>query len=191
MILGLLLLAAALVVYFELILSAYGSAESVKAEMLGLQSFLGGQKPVIGRIQELISAYQSQGRLEEAISLALPAKQDSAGALAQIYGLSQSSDLDLLSATLSVTAVENLSRARSGETVSLRASIQKPVGTTVVRMRLGGPYEGLKSFIERLETNIRIFNVRSLTIQPILTAQRSTQNLFTYDLEVAAYHQAK
>lgn len=190
MILGLLLLAAALLVYFEFILPAYDSMQSVKAERLGLESFLGGQKPVINRIKELISAYQGQDRLQQAVSLALPTEQDSAGALAQLYGLAQSSGLNFLSATISVTAVEDIARTRGLATLA-GTSVQKPVGTVTIQMRLGGAYEGLKSFLGRLETNIRIFDIKSLTVQPVSAAQKSAEYSFTYDLEVATYYQSQ
>ncbi len=190
MILGLMFLVGALIVYFDFIQPVYGEAQELKAKQLSLEDFLNNQKVAIGKVQDLINAYQGQGEVRQAVSLALPEREDVVGALAQIYGLVQSSGLSLQSVSASEAGSGNL-RSSPGQ-LAQGTSFIKPIGISTFQLKLSGSYEDLKVFLARLETNMRVFDLRSLVIQPTITQTgKSLQISYAYDLTVATYNQSQ
>lgn len=189
MIVGLVLIMAAFIVYFDFIQPAYSDVQAIKAEQLSLDNFLTNEKQAISKVQDLINTYQGQGALQAAVSSVFPQKEDMVGALAQLYGLAQNSGLNLQSVS-SIGGGAALKPTSGG--INSSDSFIKPIGNSVIQLKLAGPYEDLKVFLARLETNMRIFDVKSLTIQPsVVPGGRSGQISYTYDVSVATYYQGQ
>lgn len=182
MIAGLLFLVSSLVVYFQFIQPAYEDAQNIKAQQLSQQNFLDSEKAVVKQVQDLISSYEGQVQIQQAVSAALPLSPDAAGALAQLYGLAQDNSLVVQSVSVGFSG-------GSGGGVS-QFSLQKPVGTINFQLNVVGTYESFKTFLSMLETNIRIFDLKSLNIQPTsATGGKSAPDLYNYGLTVSAYYQ--
>jgi len=182
---ALILLAGAFLVFVEFIVPSYEESQKLKGEQLSRQEFVERQRQTIGQVQSLIDAYEGQGELQDAVSLALPPRGEVASALAQLNGIAQASQLAPQLFSASIAEVQNLSASaqaarRGGD------ALVKPIGTLMLQVKFVGAYGDLKEFLRRLETNIRIFDVRSLNIQ---SAGRSNQDLFTYDMTVVTYYQ--
>jgi len=186
-------LVSALVVYFEFIQPAYEEAQKIKSEELSAKAFLDSEKAAVNQVQNLISNYKGQGQIQEVVSLALPLKEDLSGALAQIYGLAQNNDLGFQSVSISVGGPESTPRSLSLGTqeTSFRSSLKKAFGKITLSVRLSGSYGDLKNFLSQLETNIRVFDVDSLIIQPTTIPGKPAQDLYTYDLTFATYYQVQ
>lgn len=180
---GLGLLVGALVLYFEFVEPAYQDVQAIKSQQLGRQLFLESEQGAIKKVQELISAYQAQASVQEAVSLALPAEEDLSGALAQLNGLARASGLTLGS----VVFAPGGARSEAGETGKKLFALQRPVRTLLLNARLTGQYEDLKTFLSRLETNVRLFDLLNLSLQPSVAGAGS--NIFTYELSLATYYQ--
>ena len=101
MILGLVLVVAALMIYFNFIKPAYEENQLIKSQQLGNSLFLQQEQEAIKRVQDLISIYQEQSMVQDAISAAIPEKEDANGALAQIYGAARNSSVSLESISVS------------------------------------------------------------------------------------------
>ncbi len=187
MILGLIFLVGAIIVYFDFIEPVYEDAQKLKAEGLSLENLLNSEKQAITKVQSLISDYRGQGDLRQAVSLALPEGEDAVGALAQLYGLVQNSGLSLQSVSLAGGA--GAQRIKSAEETR-GGLVTRPIGTSVFQMKLAGSYGDLKTFLARLETNMRVFDLRSLSIQPgAISGGKFVQTPYAYDVSVATYHQ--
>ena len=65
-------------------------------------------------------------------------------------------------------------------------AIVKPICTLNVQLQLSGTYEDFKLFLRGLETNIRIANLRSVSVVPV---GDSSQNFYNFELSVATYYQ--
>ena len=187
MLLGLVLLLGAFIVYFDLIQPAYQDAQATKATELGLSRFLSVEKEAVTKVQNLVSSYKGEGQVQGAVSAALPLQADDPGALAQIYGLAQNSGLSLLSVSVSV---KNPQPPVNAGPASPGAALIKPTGMTLFQVKLVGPYDGLKAFLSRLETNMRIFDLVSLTLQTNAGgAGKASQATYSYDMVIATYYQ--
>ena len=163
MILGLVLIVAALMVYFQFIKPAYDESQEVKSQQLGHSLFLREEQAAVKKVQELISAYQAQSETQNALFLALPAEEDAAGALAQIYGIARIAGLEFQSASVSSQGSQAGS-SDLGQTEAQGFSLQKPVGTITLSSQLSGSYEGFKDFLGLLENNLRIFEDRKSVV---------------------------
>ncbi|RJQ28895.1 hypothetical protein C4571_02535 [Candidatus Parcubacteria bacterium] len=184
MILALVLVVGAFVILIDFTIPAYEESGKVRSGQLSRQSFVERQSQTIKQVQNLINAYEGQGQVQEIVSLALPTTQDVAGALAQLNGLAQADRLAPQAFSASAAEVQSSGGARTEKTES-DAPI-KPLATLSLQVKFVGAYDDLQGFLKRLESNIRVFDVRSLTVQPV---GRSTQDLYSYDMTVIAYYQ--
>lgn len=191
MIVSLFLIIGAIILYFDFIQPAYDDAQKIKSEDLGERLFLDGEKSAIEQVQRLISTYQGQGGAQQAVSLSLPATEDLAGALAQLNGLADESGLSAQSFSVSVLSLQKPVESGGLGQKNLGAELNKPLGAINFQIKASGSYQALKNFISMIETNMRIFDVKSFNIQPIFGTQgKAVQDLYAYDLAVATYYQA-
>lgn len=203
MIAGLVFLAAALIVYFEFIQPAYDEAQSAKSSYAAEQTFISAQQTTIKQVEDLISSYEGQSRVQDAVSSALPTEEDVAGAVAQLYGLATQSALSLqsLSVVVNVAPISQqaqlaLPSAAAAGPLSFQ-SLEKPVGTIAIQMKLSGQYENLKQFVSLLGTNIRIFDVKTLSVEPVISPQGTgpgkvpAQTTYNFSLSVTTYYQGQ
>ena len=184
MIVGLAFIVGAMMLYFNFIRPAYGDSQEIKSRQLGQRLFLTEQQDTIRKVQALISEYQTQLLAQEAVSLALPTKEDVGGGLAQLYGIARNSGLNMQSVSISVAGIGGAQTTGAAPSFAL----QKPLGTIVFRARLVGGYEDLKRFLGFLETNIRIFDLDTLSLRPLGVGDGAAGS-FTYEISVATYYQ--
>ena len=192
MILGLVLLVASMVLYFEFILPVYDEVLAIKAQKLGREEFLNGKKSIIKQVQSLIDTYEGQGQVQQVVSLTLPAEEDIGGAIAQLNGLARNSGFIVRSLSISTTDFYGGEANESGNGENSAAVIQKPIGRVSISASMAGSYDNLKSFISLLETNVRIFDLENLAISPNLSGNKgSAQDIFEYSLGVVTYYQKR
>jgi len=196
MIFSLIFLAAALFVYLYFIEPAYQDEQVMKSKQISQQSFLDNESSVIKHVKNLIDTYHGQLQIQEAVSMALPSEEDEAGALAQVYGLIQESGLQLQA----VSVADNVSVVQSqsaGAANNFETKLQKSLSSVVIQLKTSGSYEEFKGFLSKLETNIRIFDLKTLNIQSALLTQQNkaaqvattTQDFYSFDLSIATYYQ--
>jgi Tfp pilus assembly protein PilO len=187
--LALVLLVAALIVYFEMVQPAYGNLEAAKGKLAGEGQMLQNEANTVGQVQKLITAYEGQASAEAALAAALPTgKPDLAGAIAQIYGLAQANSLTIGNLGVSVStpigaAAQAVGAAGSSVPVS-------PLGTVAFSLTANGSYENFLNFISGLESNLRLFDIRQVSVQPAGAVGKSAvQDYFTYTVTVNVYYQ--
>lgn len=190
MILSLLLVVAALVMYFDLLTPAYASLQTEKGQELSEQQLLTNEKQIVTQVQGLVSEYQSQTQEAQTVSMALPTGEDLSGALNQIYGLADANTINVQSISISVQAVAPAAIVAPVtdqiESAAAGAAIVKPLGTISFDLGASGSYENLNAFLESLETNLRLFDVQSITLAK---TGGTNQDNFQYGITVTTYYQ--
>lgn len=184
MILSLVFLVAAFIVYINFTVGAYDRIQDIKSDVLGRQNLVENQRAAVNQVQKLIETRRGEEQLSGVVSLTLPTEQDMGGAVAQLYGLSAVNKISAQVFQSSVGGVKNLAPASGNKNEP--TSLVKPIGSMVFQVKLVGAYEDFKNFLRKLETNIRLFDVQNLNIQ---AAGKMDQDLYVYDLIVAAYYQ--
>ncbi len=181
-VLALVFIVSAFVLFFDFIQPAYQESLRIRGEEASRRAFVGKQREVIERVKQLVSAYQGNEKIQEVVSLVLPLKPEAAQAIAQLSGMATANGLVPQSFAVSTEAFQNL----KGSDPKDANTLIKPIGMLTIQMRLVGAYDDMKKFLKNVETNIRIFDLRTITVQP---AGKPNQDLFAYDMAVVTYYQ--
>jgi Tfp pilus assembly protein PilO len=181
--LALLFAIVALVVLLELVEPAYASFQTLKGELAGEQAFLATETQAVAQAQTLVNQYQGQSQSAQTAALAVPTGEDLAGALAQIYGLAANNGIVIQTVGISAPTLQAQSAASSS------TDLVQPLGTLTFQLSAIGSYESLKSFLSGLATNVRIFDVQSLSISPGAGTPGTSGDIFNYSITVATYYQ--
>lgn len=198
MILALVLLAAAFLVFFNMVEPAYNDVEHEKGVAASTAALLETEQQIVSQAQSLLSQYSSNSAAENNLALAMPSGPNLSSALAQIYGIAQNNGITIQSMNFTAPSVQaQTQQAATGNSAS-PFSIQKlikPVGTFSIQLIAAGSYENMKNFLAQLETNIRIFDLALLSFQgslPPLTAARNAPapvDSFSYNMTLTTYYQ--
>ena len=165
---GTVMIVASFVAYFNFIRPAYQEAQVVKTTLIEQRLVAEKQQKAVEVITNLVSKYED-GALQETISLALPFKEDLAGALTQIYGIFLNNNLKVKSLGFSVGSLGSVRtppRAAAEGTQAAPTRLVKPIGSLRISVSMSGGYEDFKTMLKDLETNIRIFDTTSITFSP-------------------------
>jgi Tfp pilus assembly protein PilO len=188
-----LIIAAALVVYFEFIVPTYTNLETVKGQEESDATAYKNEAALVNQVKSLLTTYQSDTASSQTVGMALPVGQDVSGALAQIYGIAANTGVTVTNTAISTQAVQAVVPS-SADGSAVGGSIIKPTGTVSFQITGSGSYESIKNFLHGLATNIRIFDVAAISLQPDGTAATKTQaanlDMFTYSITVVTYYQA-
>jgi len=178
-------------IFVTLIRPSYEETQKLRFEVLSRQNFLQNQKLLTEQFKKLISQYNDQKEVEENISLILPQHPAIGEALTQISGISDLNRLNVLSFNIGKPLIQSYS---SSDIYSTSTQIIKPLGTIEINFKAVGSYNDFKNFLNQLETNIRIFDVKTLNISPALVISgdknRPQSKILSYDISVITYYQA-
>jgi Tfp pilus assembly protein PilO len=187
-----LIIAAALVVYFDLIVPTYTNLESIKGEVESETAAYTNQTQMVSEVKSLLTTYQNDASSSQAVAMALPVGEDLSGALAQVYGIASNTGVTVTATGISAQAVQAVAPSSVGGGAA--GSIVKPTGTISFQVSGAGSYESIKNFLTGLATNIRIFNVTAISLSPSPVAGTKTQagnpDMFNYIITVVTYYQA-
>lgn len=183
LVLSLVMMMAAFVVYVDLIKGAYDEVQGKKADILSRQELAASQRAIIERVRRQIETYKGEEAIVQNISLVLPPAPQMGEVLNQISGLARANFLSPQTFLASTPVIKTLVSHPSGQK---EKSLVKPVGIITFQIKFIGSYDQLKKFLSQLETNIRLIDIQSLSIQPIKT---SKDNLYSFELMVATYYQ--
>lgn len=198
MVLALIFLVAAFLVFFDMVQPAYGDLQTLKGKQLSMENFLQNEQTEVNQAKQLISQYQGESQAQQNLALAMPSGPSVAGALAQIYGIAQNNNIALQNIGFSPPTVrlqaQPAAQTGGASAQATLGQIVKPMGSITIQTTGAGSYENLKSFLSQLETNIRVFDVTSLSLQPVVVVATgkgaaASQDLFTYNFTVATYYQ--
>lgn len=170
------LLIAAVIVYSNLVRPAYDEIQKLRDKREANIKLLQEQQGAIEAVSRLLNEYQSLTEIQENISMALPNEEEVPSIINQLQGLAKISSL----------GVESLSLQYPPLKPSSADSLIKPLGTVRATVRLNGDYKNLRPFLEDLETNIRLMDIYSLSVEG--GGIRGKTNLI-YNIVLDTYYQ--
>ena len=170
----------ALVLLINFVRPAYDEAQLLKGEFEAKKIALENQRRVLSQVNELKAKYQGDTELEQVIGLSLPAEKEESELVHMVHRLAELNNIAVQSVAVNAGAI---TATKEGKEVSIR-----PVGTIQLSLRFSGTYEGLKSFLQNLETNVRIMDVQTIGINP---PAGTAQNSYLFDAAVVTYYQGE
>lgn len=176
--LAILMFVASLFVYSTLIRPVYSEIKSLRAEIAGRLEFISENETSIQQVEKLLTEYQDIAKVQETTSLILPLEQNASQGVNQISGLAGFNNL----------IVEFLSIQQLAIKPSIQPGLVKGLGILRYNFRLTGTYEGFKSFLQAVETNISLMDLANLKIEP---ATKSTKGNLSYTVNMDTYYQAE
>ena len=194
-ILSLLLVVVAFIIFFDLIDPEYANIQQTKGQIVGENGVYQTESQAVAAAQKVISEYQQQEQSQGGgtIALALPTDEDLAGAIAQIYGLAENNGLLVQSLAIGAPSLQLQATPASGAPA---VATTNPIGDFSFQITVLGSYENFKNFISGVETNVRLFDVKSMTIAPESNAVSSGkitatagEDFFDYNLTIETYYQ--
>ena len=189
--LSLLFIFSAFVIVAMLIKPAYEETQKLKADALSRENALNNQKVLVDQFKKLLSQYDSQEKVQENLSLILPQNPAIGEALTQINGLLDLNRLNVLSFNINRPLLQSYSSSNINSTST---QVIKPLGTIDINFKVVGNYSDFKNFLNQLETNIRIFNIKTLNISPVIIVSgdknQSQNKTLSYDISITTYYQA-
>lgn len=169
---------ATLVVYGNFIRPTIKDISIKRGEVASNENLFTNQKNAVLEVQDIISQIQSAEDFSQKVGYAIPRGTAVTEALYQVHAISQTTQTDILkfsATTEPFTSVNN------------EQIVVKRLGTLKVDISARGEYKNLKAFLESLETNIRVMNVKEAMISPL--QQQTSSGLYTLDLKVEMYFQ--
>ena len=167
-------LIGAIIVFSSLVLPAYRDVQQLRGEKKSLETVVEEEEQLITTANRLLTEYQSAANLQNSLSLVLPREEALPGMINQIQGIAKSTGV-----TIEGMNVENLPLEHSRT-----SSIVEPVGSFKVTIRVKGDYTALRSYIQSLETNVRIIDVDSFAL-----SSGGAAGPLTVDLVLRTYYQ--
>lgn len=179
MLLALTFIIGAFMIFFNFIIPTYENIKVIRSEQVGREQAIDGYRAAISKVRKLIDEYQGETDLQESISASFPLSPNLSSAIAQLGGLADQNKISILSLSIS----ESDGGGRGAQKIT---PFSKPVNVLSFNLRLEGSYQNLKQFTKNLETNIRIFDVKDISIQPAISSSR---DLYNVNLRVDTYYQ--
>ncbi|MGC8776154.1 MAG: hypothetical protein ACP5QN_02500 [Minisyncoccia bacterium] len=185
--LSLIFLLIALIVFAYFLKPAYEEIQSLRIEVAKSELSLNNQKSLVEQFKNLTQDYENQQKNQNVASLILPKAPLVGEALFQIAGILNNNNLNLLS--FNVGKPNILAPDNSSSTIGI-----KPIGTFDINLKASGDYSNFKNFLNQLETNIRLFDIKTLNINSVTNVGTDNKNpvkVLNYDITISAYYQAE
>lgn len=170
-------LVAAAIVYGGLIRPELGIISEKRGEVVSKETLFNNQKTAVSEVQGLIAQFQSIARLQENVSLAVPIGESSTEALNQWQSIVKLSGVSVRSFSLKPISFQ-----------PSKQPLAKRLGILEMNTTIEGSYEAVKNFLRFLETNVRVANVRSFSITPVVGAGALGER-YSLVLAVEMYYQ--
>lgn len=145
-----------------------------RAKLATQQSLYASQFQAIGQVQKLISSFQDSKNIQAQTSFAIPNGEQAVSALRQVEAIGRASNVSFSSVKFKSSAPR----------VTAQQFLKK-LGVLEVTINAGGDYANLKDFLRKLETTVRIANIKSFAFHPGLL--RNTKD--SVEVVVEMYYQ--
>lgn len=174
------LFVATVVVYANFIKPAIEEVGDKRTLVFSKASAFENQTAAMTRAQSLIAKLRGAQKLQETVTLILPSKPNVTQVLNQLQAITKSSQAELRSFAISPLPFESSDRP-----------LVKRLGILRLDASVEGSYEGVKSFLKALETNVRVFNVKDFKISSSRSASGggSVADFFSGQVTADVYYQ--
>ncbi|MDD5547550.1 MAG: type 4a pilus biogenesis protein PilO [Candidatus Pacebacteria bacterium] len=167
----------AIVSFVNFVQPEYQAAQKLRGELAAKTNLYNSQKEAITQVQQLVA--KSKASAVESLGWALPLKEDTASIVDQLQAISQASNVSIDGLSLDYLPI-----VQSKKEVS---SFIKGIGTLKLILKIGGDYNSIKKFVESIETNVRVMDLKVLKL--IVSEKNPSQ--ISGDLSLETYYQVK
>jgi hypothetical protein len=192
LVIALVFLAVAFVLFFDLVEPAYSDVQTLRGQAVGEATSLASEQTLVTQIKNLLTSYTTQSGNETSLGLAMPTGQNISGALTELEGIAQNNNIAINNILVSPPSLLAQSAANAGNASGTAAGLVKPLGSFTLQLTAQGSYENFQNFISQIETNIRLFDIQSVSLTPVSSAGGTkvvTADNFNYSVSIETYYQ--
>ncbi len=132
--------------------------------------------------KSIIEQYRNLNNVNQAISLTMPKTDEIYNIIVQLNKIAESSGM-------SIEGV-SLKEVINNELETSNQNLIKPYQTISINISLKGSYESFKTWLESVETNIRLMDVKSVSLGGAsLSPDKQTNNFFNFNVNLDIYYQ--
>jgi len=172
---SLIFLIGSLIIFSSMILPTSKEVQDLRGERDALNILLEEESVKLDTLKKLFGEYGGIANLQSTLSMALPTEEDLPGLINQLNGIANTTGIVIK--TLDIQTLPNRSANVDGAI--------GPIGTINLSLDVIGSYESIKTYIDALETNIRIIDVQSLR----LDGGTEGGGVLEYEIVIHAYYQ--
>jgi len=138
------------------------------------------EKEKLEKVQKIFESYHSFLPAKEKISLFLPEKREIGEVLYQLEGLANLSNVKLNQCIFSEVRKEKKLPRFSDK----KEKLTKDFGTLSVALEVEGDYPSIKNFLKKIETNIRVMDIKRINLNKVGKSLKGTVTVdFYYQLD--------
>ncbi|MDP3991563.1 MAG: type 4a pilus biogenesis protein PilO [Candidatus Colwellbacteria bacterium] len=171
---SLVFLVGAVILFTSLVLPAYRTIQELRGEKSALAAVFEKEEKLVKAAGRLLNEYQNARDVRDTLSLVLPTEEATSGIINQVQGIAKTTGV----------AVDGINVEAAPLEFQDTGSVAEPVGILKITVRLRGSYEGLRSYIQSIETNVRIIDVDSFVV-----VGGSTKDPLSANLVIRTYYQ--
>ncbi|HOM33006.1 MAG TPA: hypothetical protein PK168_00145 [Candidatus Paceibacterota bacterium] len=135
--------------------------------------------------KSIIEQYKNLNDVNQAVSLTMPKTDEIYNIIVQLNKIAESSGMSIEG--LSLKEVINNNELDDSNN---RQNLVKPYRTISINTSLNGSYESFKTWLELVETNIRLMDVKSVSFEGVnLSSNKSINNFFNFNVNLDIYYQ--
>lgn len=169
------------IVYTNFVLPQIDEVSKLRAEVASKNRNYETQKNAIAQVSEIVSQFKNAADLQKTLSFSMPIKLSVVDVLNQWYAISKNSNADIRAMDIKLSS----SVTKTGNPVL------KGRGSIAVSLSAVSTYDGIKQFLNSLETNARVVNIQSFTLTPMYSGVNMPGALFAIDISLETYYQAE
>lgn len=138
--------------------------------------------------KDIINQYKNLSNVNQMISLSLPKTDEFFNVLAQLDKISSESGMLIQNITVKPPIQSATSTASSGGG-SPKESLITSIQSVNVDLSMVGTYESFKTWLNAIETNIRLMDVNSINFTGVVVSEKTTTNIFNFRVNLNFYYQ--
>lgn len=176
-------IAIALVLYINFIKPTYADIKTDQGRLAALTESNQQYKDIFNKLKGISDDLKKSPDLQNRISMSLPLSANAPDSLNQITSIASANGLSVVSVDIIEAPIIPTANIKPDS-----VSIIKGIGVLKNNIRVSGPYAQIKSFLQGVESGVRISSIRSVKIDRLVNVPN--QDAFSVTIEIETYYQA-
>ncbi len=181
LIIVILIFGVALVVFFSLSWPNLTKVFDLNSQLNETKKEYTNQSQAVQLAKSVIEQYKNLNDVNQAVSLIMPKTDELYNVIVQLNKISESSGLSIQDLSL---------KEENSSATQKQQGLIKPAKILTLNITLLGNYESFKTWLEAIETNMRLMDIKSISFSgTTLSEKTTTSNFFTFKVSLDIYYQ--
>lgn len=181
LIIAFIFLLGALFVFFILVWPTLGEIRELNKKLAQERKHYQNQLQSVEIARSIIEQYKNLLPVSQTISLTLPRDPELQNLIKQLETISQESRIFIQNI--------NFEKTTSLLIQSTNQELTQPYQTLTINLNLVGSYQDFKTWLNAIETNMRLMDVFKISLSPIISEGQKFSDNFNFNVVLKTYYQ--